>query len=321
MDRTSSAKDDKNNNLCWARYPNGKDLDSDLDWKFQAATPGSSNGGSSADIYAGESLRLQFNLTAGCSAPQPGTVIGGDALLGRQNFAPALPLNIRRANLSLSASPDRFDIAKGDEIAWTILLENDGDGTAYGVVVNVTFDQGLQLVDIDSPKKALNWSYASLAPGQTEQIILKARAVSTQSSYSSTFQARWGSGPCQEISQLSVLGARTALRKQPDQPRSLAVGETAGFEISADLPRGAHDLWINDTIPQGPDLQQEQPVRAGPGLAARAGCRKFRRLPADLLVLWRRRSRSDDRDPLQLPAGKRAREPGWRDPGRNDSPP
>ncbi len=47
VDRTSSAKDDKSNNLCWARYPNGKDLDSDLDWKFQAATPGSSNGGSS----------------------------------------------------------------------------------------------------------------------------------------------------------------------------------------------------------------------------------------------------------------------------------
>ena len=115
--------------------------------------------------------------------------------------------------MSLSASPDRFDIAKGDEIAWTILLENDGDGTAYGVVVNVTLDQGLQLVDIDSPKKALNWSYASLAPGQTEQIILKARVVSTQGSYSSTFQARWGSGPCQEIGQLSELGARTALKK------------------------------------------------------------------------------------------------------------
>ena len=56
VDRTSSVKDSKNNNLCWARYPSGKDMDSDLDWKFQLATAGRSNGGSSADIYAGESL-------------------------------------------------------------------------------------------------------------------------------------------------------------------------------------------------------------------------------------------------------------------------
>ncbi len=251
VDRTSTVKDDKNNNLCWARFPNGKDLDSDLDWKNQAATPGSSNGGSSADIYAGESLRLQFNLTADCNAKSQAELSAEISSSAGKTVVPPIPLIIRKANLSISASPDRFDIAKGDEITWTILLENDGEGTAHCVVVNVTLNQGLQLVDIDSPKKALNWSYASLAPGQTERVILKARAVSTLCSYSSVFQARWGIGPCQEISRQSVLGARTALRKMPDQPRSLTVGEIVGFEISADLPRGALCLWINDTIPPG----------------------------------------------------------------------
>ena len=251
VDRTSAVKDDKNNNLCWARYPNGKDLNSDLDWKFQDATSGSSNGGSSADIYAGESLRLQFNLTAGCSA-QSQTELSAEMLSSAgKTFAPALALNIRRANLSISASPDIFDIAKGDEIAWTILLENDGDGAACDAAVNITLDNGLQLVDIDSPNKALNWSYASLAPGSTSQIILKARAVSTKDSYSTHFQAHWGLAPCQKISQLSELGARTAIRKQPDQPRGLAIGEVAGFEIFADLPKGGRDLWINDTFSPG----------------------------------------------------------------------
>jgi uncharacterized repeat protein (TIGR01451 family) len=251
VDRTSSVKDNKNNDLCWARNPNGKDLDNDLDWKFQEVTPGNSNGGNPADIYAGESLGLQFNLTTGCSAQSQAQLSAEISSSKGKTPAPPLPLTIRRANLSISASPDRFDIAKGDQIAWTILLENDGDGTAYNVVVNVTIDQGLQLAEIDSPNKEQNWSYASLAPGQTERIILKAIVRSTQSSYTSTFQARWGFGPCQEISQHSVLGARTALRKMPDQPRSLAIGESAGFEISTDLPRGAHNLWINDTIPQG----------------------------------------------------------------------
>jgi uncharacterized repeat protein (TIGR01451 family) len=262
VDRTPAAKDDKNNNLCWARYPNGKDLDSDLDWKFQAATAGSSNGGISADIYAGESMRLEFNLTAGCSAQSPAQLSAEMFSSAGKTLAPTLPLNIRRANLSLSASPDKFDIAKGDEIAWTILLENDGDGTAYGVVVNVTLDPGLQLVDIDS----LNWSYASLAPSQTEQIILKARVMSTKGSYSSAFQARWGVAPCQDISQLSVLGARTAIRKQPDQPRRLTVGETVSFEISADLPSGARDLWINDTIAKGLIYNKSSRSVQGPAL-------------------------------------------------------
>ncbi len=251
VDRTSSVKDDKNNDFCWARNPNGNDRDSDLDWIFQAATPGSPNGVSSADIYAGESLRLQFNLTPGCSAPSQAQLSAEILSSTGKTLAPLLPLTIRSANISISASPDRFDIAKGDQIAWTIHLENDGDGVAHNVVVNVTIDHGLQLVEIDSLNKKQNWSYSSIAPGQTERIILKARALSAQSSYISTFQARWGPGPCQEISRNSVLGARTAIRKTPDQPRSLAIGETVGFEISADLPRGANNLWINDTISPG----------------------------------------------------------------------
>ncbi|MDD1748316.1 MAG: DUF11 domain-containing protein, partial [Methanothrix sp.] len=253
VDCTLAGKDAKNDNLSWARFPNGKDLDSDLDWKFQEATPGRSNGGSSADIYAGESLRLQFNLTAGCSAPYQALLSAEVLSSAGKTSAPPISLNIKKANLSLSASPDQFDIAKGDEITWTILLENDGNGTAYGVAVNVTLDLGLQLIDpkIDSPKKALSWSYASLAPGQTEQIKLKARATETKDCYSSAFQACWGLGPCQEISQISELGPRTAIRKQPDQPRCLAVGEVAGYQISADLPKGASELWINDTIPSG----------------------------------------------------------------------
>jgi len=274
VDRTSSAKDDKNNNLCWARYPSGKDLDSDLDWKFQAATPGISNGGSSADIYAGESLRLQFNLTAGCSAPHQAQLSAEMLSSTGKTSAPALPLNIRRANLSLSASPDRFDIAKGDEVAWTILLENEGDGTAYNVVVNVTLDQGLQLIDMNS----LSWSYASLVPGQTEQIILKARVVSTKGSYSTLFQARWGPTPCQEIDQLSELGARTAIRKQPDLPRRLAVGETVGFEISADLPKGARELWINDSIAKGLIYNQSSLSVHGPAVQ--------RELVAENSICW-----------------------------------
>ena len=89
VDRTPDAKDEKNNNLCQARYPNGKDLGSDTDWKFQASTPGSSNGGSTADIYAGESLALSIQSHAGLQRSSPGVAVGRDSLLWRHNFRAA----------------------------------------------------------------------------------------------------------------------------------------------------------------------------------------------------------------------------------------
>ena len=75
--------------------------------------------------------------------------------------------------------------------------------------------------------------------------------MSSAGDYSAVFNARWGAGPCQEVRTVSELGARTAIRKHPDNIRSLAIGEVVGYEIEADLPKGAHDFWINDTIPRG----------------------------------------------------------------------
>ncbi|MDI6903829.1 MAG: lamin tail domain-containing protein [Methanocellales archaeon] len=43
MDRTLTASDDKNNDYCWARSPNGLDTNSDSDWNFQISTQGESN--------------------------------------------------------------------------------------------------------------------------------------------------------------------------------------------------------------------------------------------------------------------------------------
>lgn len=45
IDRTPAKSDEENNERSWARYPNGQDADSDMDWRFQTSTKGSFNGG------------------------------------------------------------------------------------------------------------------------------------------------------------------------------------------------------------------------------------------------------------------------------------
>jgi hypothetical protein len=249
IDRTLAARDNKNNDFAWARYPSSKDLNSDSDWVFQKATQGESNGGNPADLYAGESISLGFNLTAGCNAP--GQAQLSAEMLSSAGTVAAAPklLDVGRANLSLSVTADRYDLARGDVIEWTILLENDGNGIARMVAVNATFSSGLKLLSADPPGS--NWSYAALAPGQKEQVRLWAKASSSMTGYSCDISARWGDGPCQETSLLSQISPRTAMAKEPDQPRSLAVGEAAEFLLTADLPKGARELWINDTIVRG----------------------------------------------------------------------
>ncbi len=266
IDRTLEGKDEKDNNLCWARYPDGKDLGNNLEWKFQASTKGGPNGGSSSDIYASESLALAFNLTPGCGSISGQAISAGLSSSAGSLLAQSLPIIVRRANLTLSITPDRFEVTEGDEVTWTLQLKNDGNGTAYGVQVKDALGLGLQLISINSPGQSLDWSYASLAPGESVQVELKARVVSIQDSYSDLLNASWGCGPCQKTSIVSWVSQRTALRKQPDGPRRLAVGEQASYNIFADLPKGARNLWINDTIPKGLSYNRSSLSVRGPAL-------------------------------------------------------
>jgi uncharacterized repeat protein (TIGR01451 family) len=264
VDRTLAAKDDKNNNLCWSRNSNGRDLDSDLDWKFQAGTPGFANGGSTPDLYSGEAVHLQFNLTAGCTAENPAWLLAETETSAGKIAASPVQILVNRANLSLSITPDRFDIGKGDLITWTILLDNDGNGTAHDAVVNATLSPGLQPQGIFPA--GLSWSFPSIAPGEQKEIRLRAKATSTMNCYFCALSAQWGSGPCQEMSIKSGLDPRTAIALEPDQPRRLSIGETADYQIFADLPKGARSLWINDTTPRGLKCNVSSISLQGPAL-------------------------------------------------------
>lgn len=265
IDRTLEAKDEKDDDRCWARYPNGRDLEADLDWRFQKSTRGATNGGGSPDLYANETLDLEFNLTAGCEARSGQDLQAEVSTSAGSSSARTPPISVKRANLSLSALPDRYEAAPGDEVTWTIHLENRGDGTASAVRVNDTLGRGLQMIEIDSPGGGLNWSYASIEPGGSRAVQLRARAVSVRDYYN-LVNASWGCGPCQQISILSELGSRTAIRKEPDYPRSFAIGDLVHYRISVDLTKASSDLWINDTVPKGLIYDRSSLLVQGPAL-------------------------------------------------------
>jgi uncharacterized repeat protein (TIGR01451 family) len=251
IDTTLSASDNKDNELCWARVPDGRDLDQDADWKFQRSTKGAFNGGSCSDFYPGQSLILEIDFSATCNASSGKTFSAQVSHSGGERSFLSSAVEVRRANLSLTMAPDRYEAAKGDEIAWTITIKNDGHGRARYVQVNDILGSSLGLLSIDSPSSGLQWSYESLGAGEQEVVTLRARALSS-SGYSNAINVSWGCGPCQQLSSISKVDQRTAIGKQPDFPRSLSIGERAGFQILAEFPHGlAREVWINDSLPAG----------------------------------------------------------------------
>ncbi len=252
VDCTPSVVDEEDDDRCWARSPNGKDMNTDLDWAFQASTAGSSNGGRGYDLYPGESLTLEFLLTAGCSARCGQHICAEVFYKGSSSSVQSPILDIKRANLSLSCIPDKFEAAKGDEVSWRIFIKNDGNGTAHNILVNASLSRGLELLSSDSPGGSLSWRYDSLGPAEETEVELHTKILSSSDYYYSLINASWGCGPCQVISQKSEIGRRTSVRKQPDSLGSFAIGEDVDFLIEADLPSGgARGLWINDSLPPG----------------------------------------------------------------------
>ncbi len=252
IDCTLEAKDDKDDDSAWARVPEGKDRGNDDDWAFQASTEGVSNGGRVWDLYSGESFTLSLLLVAGCTAHSGESLFAQVSSTGGLASVRSQTPVVKRANLSLSAVPDRFEAAKGDIVKWKIHLQNDGNGTARGILINSTLSPGLELLSINSPNKGLNWSYSSLCPGEAVEVELLSRVLFSFDYYSYQLNASWGCGPCQEVNVRSGLGRRTAIRKLPDNTRSFCIGEDVDFQIEADFPsNGARDLWINDTLPRG----------------------------------------------------------------------
>jgi len=251
VDCTPGIVDEEDDDSSWARVADGKDLDADMDWAFQASTKGSANGGSH-DIYSGEAFSLEFWLTAGCTAPSGQSIFAEVSSTGGSSSAKSHQIDAKRGNLSLSCVPDRFEAAKGDGVNWQISLKNNGNGTARNILINASLSSGLELLSIDSPKGVLSWCYGSLAPGEVAEVELKTRAISSCDSYHSFINVSWGCGPCQMLVHKSEIGRRTAIRKQPDGLRSLAIGEDVEIQIEADLPPGcARNMWINDSLPFG----------------------------------------------------------------------
>jgi uncharacterized repeat protein (TIGR01451 family) len=265
VDATASKADSKNDDRCWARFPDGNDTDLDSNWAFQESTRGKSNGEAACDLFPGESMMVQFNLTAGCGAT-PQMMQADLSYTGGALTAKSSVIDLRKADLNITLVPDLFEAAVGDEINWEVKVTNDGPGTAYGVIVEAALSDRLEFLSADSPGSGLVWNISSIDPGQNASTHIRSRLISPGASYCEAKVRLGCGGSCQEASARSDVDALTALRKLPDGPRSFSIGEMVDFEVRADFMHGeeVNCLWINDTVPAGLVINESSISFEGP---------------------------------------------------------
>jgi len=171
---TGSAPEDKS----YACLPDGSET-----WDWRTSTIGSSNGGTSGDLNPGETITINFNLTATCGAPSGQRVKADVSYDGESSHGESPSITINEGYIKLTKTPGVVEASKGDVVDWLITIENSGTGPAYSVRINDSLTTGLDLVEIDSPNGELNWSYDKIDAGESKTVNISARVISCDDIY------------------------------------------------------------------------------------------------------------------------------------------
>ncbi len=163
----------------------------------------------------GQSLRIQFDLTPQCSAPSGRRItVNGKSSSGTApaSYSPSILIN--RAILKITKEPNVIEASKGDLVTWSVMITNQGTGSARSVQVIDHPSSGLQLLQTDSPGGLLDWSYDKIAPGETKTVNLSFRVAGCYNLVN-LVNVSWGCGSacCQES---YAKGSIKLVPKEPD---------------------------------------------------------------------------------------------------------
>ncbi len=142
----------------------------------------------------GGSLKICFNLTAGCGAPS------GERLTVKASYSGGVPtpysspsILVNQGLLKITKEPNVIEAGKWDTVNWTVKIENLGTGPAFNVKVNDTNNTGLKLLSIDSPGGSMNWSYARIDPGEVKTVNTSFQVIAC-SNLVNLVNVSWGCG-------------------------------------------------------------------------------------------------------------------------------
>ncbi len=156
------------------------------------------------EVGPGESIRVEFLLVAGCCSAPGGTFEAGGEWYGAcgerlSDSDPVGPLEVLTPSLRVSKAPSDQRTDWGDLAEWTIVVSNEGNGTARDVNVTDVLS-GMEYaydnrsdVRVGASRDRVEWEVPSLDPGDRFVVLLRANATGCQV-MGDDVEADWGCG-------------------------------------------------------------------------------------------------------------------------------
>ncbi|RLG48635.1 MAG: hypothetical protein DRO06_01030, partial [Thermoproteota archaeon] len=218
-------------------------------------------------VEPGDEIRVSFNATPLCCIRAGGETSAYaswyDACGELQKDSDSERLErVYVPRLSVEKSPPSQRVDRWDSVGWTIVVRNDGNGTAWGVNVTDVMDGLTYLGDNQSSKRTgsgdhwVSW-LVDIPPGEKFAVSLTANMTGCPPT-SDNVTASWGcQGVCQsptDEAEVLMLYPNVSVEKLPENgscPLSLEPGDEVNFTIrvrnSGDGT--AYDLNLTDRLP------------------------------------------------------------------------
>ncbi len=156
------------------------------------------------EVELGESIRVEFLLSVGCCSVPGGTFEAsgswygacGEVLTDSDDVG---PLEVLIPDISVSKEPPQQRQDWGDLAEWTIVVSNNGNGTARDVNVTDTLSDMEYVYDnrsdvrVSSSPNRVEWRVPSLGPGERFVVLLRANVTGCWI-MEDNVEASWGCG-------------------------------------------------------------------------------------------------------------------------------
>ena len=256
------------------------------DWSIEPAVSGCTIDGdglscSLGDLAAGQSVSITLVKT---TSPADCGTIPNEATVSSSNEAAGLDGNntdddtitVECPDITIDKTPDDGVISAGDQASFTIVVGNDGPGTAYDVTLTDELPGGITwaitpaVTGCSITAGTLDCDLGDLAAGASVSVTV----VGTTDAADCGVLDNTASADASNDDEVSDVGAITVqcpdldITKVADDD-SVSAGSDVGFTItvSNDGPGTAYDVTVTDELPEGLDWVLD-PAVDGCGIAA-----------------------------------------------------
>ena len=134
-----------------------------------------------ASIGQGETIEIKIHVRVNDGTQQNSTITNTAILTyDDEEIESSVDVIIIGSDLSIDKTSSKESVSKGEELTYTITIQNNGNASANNVQVIDTFDESLEIIDsnsgvVDKENHTITWNIPSIASSETIKYTIMAK--------------------------------------------------------------------------------------------------------------------------------------------------